>query len=496
MLREADLIIVGAGSSGCVVANRLSADPAVRVVVLEAGPRVDGDPAVTTPGRWVSLMGSQYDWGYATGPEPGLAGRSIAAPRGRVVGGSSGINAMAYVRGSRRALDAWRDRGNTGWGSDDLRPLFERAEREVAVTACRDPHAGHEAFLAAAAGQGFRVDREHDFNGPEPSGVAGFYRKNIRDGRRHSSAAAFLEPVLGRKNLELHAGAQTTRLIIEGGRCVGVEYLSEGRRETLRAARGVILCAGAVESPRLLMLSGVGAADALRAHGIPIVVDLPGVGEQLQDHLKLSIRWHGVAPLPGSTVSAGLFTASRRSPHPDLQFYVGRGAADPDPFVTITVSHVCPASRGRVALRSADPLAAPAISCGYLAVQADADALVDGVRMAMSLLESRAYAGLRRSRAEPASPLSSDRDIEQFARLKAESVYHLSGSCRMGPSPAGGDVVDDRLRVYGVEGLMVADASIMPVIVDAPTHAVCLVIGERCAAAATGLDAPVQRATS
>ena len=481
MRGEPDFVVIGAGSSGCVVARRLSDDPALRVVLLEVGEAADAEPAVLTPGRWVSLMGSPWDWAYATEPEGGLDGRSIAAPRGKVVGGSSGINAMAYVRGSRLSLDGWRARGNPGWGYDDLRPLFDRAERDVAVAECRDPHAGHEAFLAAAAARGLAVDRGHDFNGPRPDGVAGFYRKNIRDGRRHSAAAAFLAPVRDRPNLQVLTAAHATRLLVEQGRCTGVEFLREGQRQTLRAAREVILCAGAVESPKLLMLSGIGPAEALRGHAIPVVADLAGVGANLQDHLKLSIRWHGVSPLPGSTVSAGLFTTSSRSTAADLQFYVGRGAADPDPFVTITVSHVRPQSCGHVWLRSADPLSAPAFTCGYLKEQSDADALVEGARLAQSLLASPAYARLRLGRAEPGDDVVSDRDLESFARRKAESVYHLAGSCRMGPSAADGDVVDAALRVYGVDNLRVADASIMPVIVDAPTHAVCLAIGEKCA---------------
>lgn len=481
MRANSDFVVIGAGSSGCVVARRLSDDPGVRVSLLEAGESGDGEAAVITPGRWVSLIGSRWDWAYATEPERGLDNRSIAAPRGKILGGSSGINAMAYVRGSRRSLDAWRERGNAGWGYDDLVPLFDRAEREVAVSECRDPHAGHEAFLAAAAAHGMAVDRRHDFNGPAPDGVAGFYRKNIRDGRRHSAAAAFLDPVRQRSNLEVMAACHVTRLIIDRGCCTGVEYVRNGQRQTLHAARGVIVCAGAVESPKLLMLSGIGPAEALRRHAIPVAVDLPGVGANLQDHLKLSIRYHGVLPLPGSTVSAGLFTTSRGSAVPDLQFYVGRGAADSDPFVTITASHVRPASRGRVWLRSADPFVAPAMTCGYLTDQTDVEALVDGARLAQSLLESTAYAALRGGRAEPADDMVSDGDIEAFARRRAESVYHLAGSCRMGPSPGEGDVVDAALCVYGVEGLRIADASIMPVIIDAPTHAVCLAIGEKCA---------------
>jgi choline dehydrogenase len=481
MRDDTDFVVIGAGSSGCVVARRLSDDPSVRVLLLEAGEAADGDGAVLTPGRWVSLMGSRWDWAYTTEPERGLAGRTIAAPRGKLLGGSSGINAMAYVRGSRLSLDAWRDRGNPGWGYDDLRPMFERAERDVAVSECRDPHAGHEAFLAAAAAHGIAVDRDHDFNGPQPDSVAGFYRKNIRDGRRHSAAAAFLDPVRDRPNLEVRTGAHATRLIVEDGRCTGVEVLHSGQHQILRAAREVIVCAGAVESPKLLMLSGIGPAADLRRLEIRPIVDLAGVGAHLQDHLKLSIRWHGVSPLPGSTVSAGLFTTSSRSSAPDLQLYVGRGAADPDPFVTITVSHVRPRSRGRVWLRSADPLSRPAIECGYLQAQSDADALVEGARLAQALLASPPYAALRLRRAEPADDVVSDRDLETFVRGKAESVYHLAGSCRMGPSPDDRDVVDAALRVYGVDGLRVADASIMPEIIDAPTHAVCLAIGEKCA---------------
>ena len=382
---ETDYVVIGAGSSGCALVHRLSSDPSIRVLILEAGISGETDPAVLTPGGWVSLVGSSYDWNYATEPESGLDQRRIGVPRGKAHGGSSTINAMAYVRGSRACFDRWRSLGNPGWGYDDLQPMFTRAERTLAVSDCLDPHASHLAFLAAATEQGFRADARHDFNGPQPEGVAGFYQKNILDGRRHSAAAAFLVPALARPNIEMCSPAQATRLLFEGRRVVGVEYLQEGRLERVRARREVVVCAGAVDSPRLLMLSGIGAADDLRALDIGVAADLPGVGRNLQDHPKLSIRWRGTTMLPGSTVTAGLFTSSSSASTPDLQFYVGRGLDQRDEFITITVALVQPRSRGTIGLRSADPLAAPVIRTNYLTDAQDVAALVEGVALARRL---------------------------------------------------------------------------------------------------------------
>jgi choline dehydrogenase len=475
---SADYVVVGAGSSGCALVHRLSADPSVRVLLLEAGVSGEADPAITTPGRWVSLLGSSYDWNYSTEPEPGLDHRGIPFPRGKAHGGSSAINAMAYIRGSRACFDRWRALGHGGWGYDDLVPLFARGERMLAVTDCLDPHESHDAFLEAAETHGFGADARHDFNGPEPEGVAGFYQKNILSGRRHSTAAAFLAPALSRPNVEVHSGARATRLVIENGRVVGVEYLHDGRLERVRANREVVLCAGAIDSPRLLLLSGIGAADDLRRLRIPVTADLPGVGRALQDHPKLSVRWKGKTRLPGSTVTAGLFTRSSSASVADLQFYVGRGAEQPDDLITITVSLVQPRSHGVIALRSNDPLAAPIIRVNYLTDSRDVSALVEGAALARRFGQSRAYDHLR---AEEIEPGLSVQDLAQFARAKTDTIYHAAGSCRMGPASDRDAVVDSELRVHGIDGVRVADASIMPEIVNAPTHAACVMIGEKCA---------------
>lgn len=492
-----DYIIVGAGSAGCVLANRLSADSSVRVLLLEAGGPANNDPAVTTPGRWLSLIGSKFDWGYATEPEPGMQNRRIVFPRGKAHGGSSAVNAMTFIRGHQFCFDKWERLGNPGWGYDALLPLFKKSERhemgetewrgadgELTVSLCTDPHAGHRAFLQAAAQHGYKADARFDFNMPAPVNIAGYYQKNILDGKRHSAADAFLAPVLSRPNLEVRSLCQATRLLVEAGRVVGIEYLRDGKPEQARATREVIVSSGVVDSPKLLMLSGIGPADQLKTLGIPVVADVPGVGRNFQDHLKLSVRWNGKTELPGSTVTAGMFTRSSQMDWgnpPDLQFYVGRGTEAPDRFVTITVSLVQPKSHGEIRLRSADPLAAPVLRANYLQEQADVEALVRGVTLARWFGEADAYQPLIADEVLPGPAMKSDADLAAFVRRDADTIYHGAGTCKMGPASDATAVVDPTLRVRGVQGLRVADASIMPEVVNTPTNAAAVMIGEKAA---------------
>jgi choline dehydrogenase len=492
--QEFSYVIVGAGSSGCVLANRLSADPTERVLLIEAG-GPDTKPMIQVPGKWTSLLGTDVDWNYTTEPEPGLGGRQITWPRGKTLGGSSAINAMAYVRGHQLCFDGWAKEAGSSWAYREVLPYFKRLEDNsrgqsdyrgaggpLAVSDTSDPHSGHLAFLEAARELGFGASPTWEFDGAQQENGAGFYQKNIFAGRRHSAAAAFLAPVLTRPNLVVWSDVRVLRLVFTGTRVRGVEIARAGALERIRATREVVLAAGVIETPKILILSGVGPSDALRALGIPIVMDLPGVGSNLHDHPKVSLRWVAKQPLPPSSVSAGLFTFSGRRSEPrspDIQFYVGRGLDVVDTLITLTVALSQPRSRGSLRLRSADPLSAPVITANYFAEAWDLDALVEGVRLAQSVAETRAYGALRGAPVDPDGHAQTTDDLRAFIRRTADTIFHPVGTCRMGTGP--GAVVDPQLRVRGVESLRVADASVMPTVVNCPTHAACLLIAERAA---------------
>jgi choline dehydrogenase len=499
-----DYVVVGAGAAGSVVASRLSEDPAMRVLVLEAG-GPDTDPRIHRPSSYRELAGTDLDWRYQTEEEPHLAGRRIAWPRGRVWGGSGSIAAMVYVRGHPADFDAWEAAGNSGWGWEDVLPWFKKAENHE-----RGPSALHGtggpqnvaeprwvpplslAFLEAAAQAGLR--RHDDFNGRTQEG-ASLYALNQRNGERHSAADAYLRPVLHRPNLTVLSHALATRVLVESGRAAGVAYRREGQEGRARATREVILCTGTIGSPQLLLLSGVGPAGHLESLGIPVVWDLPGVGENLQDHPRVALTYESRKPLGFATaaeqeVATREYSRSRTGPltNPGL----GAGAfvrtrsdeETPDVQIIVTANpaanawslHVAlmrPRSRGSLRLRTAEPGAPPLIRASYLADDRDLDVLVRGLAIARRIAGQQALAQYR---GEELSPKAGE-DLRRFVRENTTTFFHPVGTCRMGADRMA--VVDSELRVHGVTGLRVIDASVMPALVAGATHAATVMIAEK-----------------
>ena len=500
-----DYVIVGAGAAGSVVASRLSEDAAVTVLVLEAG-GPDTDPRIHQPGSYRELPGSDLDWKYATEEEPHLDGRRIPWPRGRVWGGSGSITATVYVRGHPTDFDAWEAAGNPGWGWAGVLPWFKKAENHE-----RGPSALHGtggpqnvadprwvsplslAFLAAAEQAGLR--RHDDFNGEAQDGAA-LYALNQRNGERHSAADAYLRPALRRKNLAVESHALATRVLIQDGRAVGVAYRQGGAEREARARREVILSAGTLGSPQLLMLSGVGPAEHLRSLGIPVVRDLPGVGQNLQDHPRVAVTWESkkplgltpaerekaardygrdrTGPLTSTGIGAGAFVRTRpEEPVPDVQVIP---TANPAANAwSLHVALMRPRSRGSLLLRSADPEAPPVIRAGYLSDERDLDVLVRGLGFARRLAAQPALAEYRGPEMAPGAAAGDD--LRPHVRRNATTFYHPVGTCRMGKDPLA--VVDHELRVHGVAGLRVVDASVMPTLVGGATHAAAVMIGEK-----------------
>ncbi|WP_315741739.1 MULTISPECIES: choline dehydrogenase [unclassified Bradyrhizobium] len=519
---EFDYVVVGAGSAGCVLANRLSADGKHKVLLLEAGPK-DTNIWIHVPLGYGKLFKDKtVNWMYQTEPEPGLDGRSVFQPRGKVLGGSSSINGLLYVRGQHEDYNRWRQRGNVGWGYDDVLPYFKRAENQqrgaddyhavsgpLPVSDWRHDDPLSEAFVKAAVEAGLPYNP--DFNGATQEG-AGFFQTTTLRGRRASSAFCYLRPAKRRANLHIETDALAQRIVFEGRRARAVEFRQHGRVRTARARREILVASGAYNSPQLLQLSGVGPAELLKRHGIDIVLDAPGVGNDLQDHMQVRIVMrcsqritlndivhhplrrvlagaHYVAFRKGPlTIAAGtagaFFKTDPRLASPDIQIHfipfstdkMGEQLHTYSGF-TASVCQLRPESRGSLKIGSADPAAPPEIRINYLASETDRRANVDGLRILRKILAAPALQPYVTDEAYPGSKVIADEDILAYCRQTGSTIYHPTSTCRMGNDALA--VVDERLRVRGIEGLRVVDASIMPDLVSGNTNAPVIMIAEK-----------------
>ncbi len=518
-----DFIIVGAGSAGCVLANRLSANPKHKVAVVEAGNK-DTYPWIHVPVGYFKTMGNpRTDWCYAIEADEGLNGRVIPWPRGKVLGGSSSINGLLYVRGQPLDYDYWRQLGNTGWGWDDVLPLFKRAESwegggdqfrggegPLTVSNTRVTRPIVDAWIEAAEAAGYR--RSEDYNGPDQEGV-GYFQMTMRAGRRCSAAVAFLYPAAKRPNLHVITRAHVQSLHIEKGRAAGVIIREGERTSTLKANQEIVLSAGAIGSAQILMLSGIGPPEHLREHGIAVIQTARGVGQNLQDHLQARPVYKTSAStinveinsLLKQAVIGARYVFTRKGPMtmaaslgfgflktrpelatPDIQFHIQPFSAEkiaegPHKFSAFTASvlQLRPESCGEIRLKSSDPMAAPAIHANYLATKNDRDTLVEGIRIARRICTFEPVKSLVTEEYAPGIAIDHDDydGLLAWARQTATTIYHPTGTCKMGSDEMA--VVDNRLRVRGIEGLRVADCSIMPRIVSGNTNAPAIMIGEK-----------------
>jgi choline dehydrogenase len=520
---EADFIVVGAGSAGCAVAARLSEDPATRVLLLEAGGE-DRNRWIHIPlGFGKTFADPSVNWCYETEPDPGAADRRVFWPRGKVLGGSSSINGMVYIRGQAEDFDHWRQLGNTGWSFDDVLPYFRRSEHQMRGAnrfhgtdgpLCVSDVAQHpicEAFIAATTGLGF--PRNDDFNGASQDGV-GYHQTTTRNGKRCSTAVGYLRPAMQRVNLTVVTSALTEKILFEGRRAVGVTFRRDGTLCTAHAAREVLLCGGAVNSPQLLMLSGIGPQEHLAGFGIPVVHHLPGVGQSLQDHYSAAIKLRCKLPItvndvmlsnarklkagleyymfhrgPLSMISSPAALFARTRPElasPDVKCSISPFSAErPQDGLhrfsgfTMIAYQLRPESRGEIKLKSPDPFDAPAVYPNYLSTDTDQRTIVAGLKLCRQILATPQMQGFIDAEFQPGSAVESDEQLLDYARRRGGTVYHPTGTCKMGNDPMA--VVDPQLRVYGVEGLRVADASVMPTVVSGNTNAAAIMIGEKAA---------------
>jgi choline dehydrogenase-like flavoprotein len=532
-MASADYVVVGAGSAGCVLANRLTEDPSVRVILVEAGGK-DRHPNIKIPAAFAKQFHTNLDWEYHTDPEPHCDNRSLFIPRGKSLGGSSSMNAMLYVRGRPLDYDLWEAEGAAGWGWEDVRPYFLRAEHNergasehhavggpLNVADERSPRVLTRRFLEAAERVG--IPRIADYNGPEQDG-ASLCQVTQKNGRRWSAADAYLRPVLDRPNLEVRTGAHVARVELDGDRAVGVRLRDRrGREEVVRAEREVLLSAGAIGSPQLLMLSGIGPADHVRSVGVDVVVDAPAVGGNLQDHPYVVCVWEatepeslfgadkprpllewllrGSGPLTSTVAEAFAFVRSRPGlPAADLQYhfapayFVDNGAEEFDGHAfTMGPVLISPKSRGEVRLRSSDPRAKPSILTNALAEPEDVAALVTGVELAREIAAAEPLASAAGREIYPGAGVRDDVDVEAHVRRAVELLYHPSGTCRMGGEDA---VLDPDLRVRGVEALRVVDASVFPLIPGGNTNAPTIMVAERAADLVMGKIPAARAATA
>jgi choline dehydrogenase len=519
---EFDYVIVGAGSAGCVLANRLSADGKNSVLLLEAGPR-DTNLWIHVPLGYGRLFKEKtVNWMYQTEPEPGLDGRSVFQPRGKVLGGSSSINGLLYIRGQHEDYDRWRQHGNNGWGFDDVLPYFKKAEDQrrgaddfhgvggpLPVCDLGHPDPVSAAFITAAAESGLPVNP--DFNGASQEG-AGFFQTTTRHGRRASAAVAYLRSARGRSNLHVETSALAQRIVFNGRRADAVEYRQAGALKTARARKEVLVSGGAFNSPQLLQLSGIGPAELLRKHGIDVVLDAPGVGHDLQDHLQVRVVMRCSQPItlndivnsPVRKILTGLrYVAFRTGPltiaagTSGAFFKTNPRLATPDiqvhflPFSTdkmgeklhsfsgfsASVCQLRPESRGSLRIRSADPAAPPEIRVNYLSTETDRTANVEGLKILRKILQAPALSPYVAEEVDPGAKVVSDEALLSYCRARGSTIYHPTSTCRMGKDALA--VVDQRLRLRGIDGLRVVDASVMPDLVSGNTNAAVIMIAEK-----------------